>query len=73
VLQSLHAQGNEALITEEPIAIAPRDGQILEAFLAHEGIWAEIYWAQQTQAWVKVGDPERRTLQGVTHWRLPAE
>lgn len=55
----------------KPISSAPRDGTRVRVYLDGEGAWVEAYWAQQTQAWVRWDDPERRTLRQVTRW-LPS-
>jgi hypothetical protein len=54
-----------------PIESAPPDETRIWVFLAGQGTWVEAYWAKQTQAWVRWGDPERRTLRRAMHWREP--
>jgi hypothetical protein len=53
----------------QPIATAPRDGRLVWVYLAGEGVWVRAFWARMTQAWVREGDPKRRTLHRVTLWR----
>jgi hypothetical protein len=48
---------------------APRDGSAIEIKhgLAQETALAR--WSGQSQSWVKVGDPDRKTLHRVSGWR----
>lgn len=48
---------------------APRDGSAIEV---KHGLQQEIVlarWSGQSQSWIKVHDPDRRTLHQVTAWR----
>ena len=38
--------------------------------LTSDGLWVNAYWALQNQAFVRLGDDERRTLR-VVAWREP--
>ena len=61
------------LSRHDPIATAPRDGQTVEVFLACDGVWTDAYWEPLAQSWVRAGDPGRRALPKVTHWRRPLD
>lgn len=51
---------------QQPVETAPRD-RVIDV-LTRDGVWVRAYWAQQTQAFVRWDDQERRTLR-VTAWR----
>jgi hypothetical protein len=45
---------------------APRDGTIIKVCHGPDQAVARVEWAAQTQAWIREGDPLRRTLHRVT-------
>jgi hypothetical protein len=52
-----------------PMSDAPRDGTLIEVKCGPQGEVVLAVWFAQTQAYVRDGDPYRRTLHRVTGWR----
>lgn len=52
-----------------PIATAPHDGTEIEVRHGPRQEIARAEWSGQSQAWIRSGDPLRRTLHQVSVWR----
>lgn len=53
-----------------PIESAPRDGTVIEVRHGPAQEIVRALWSGQAQGWIREDDPLRRTLHGVSVWRV---